>query len=568
MAQELPLGSLVVQLIGKGLDQVRGQLGSVKDQITSAKTIVSGLRGEFQTLSTDSTKMLEGLAKQLGISRDGLAKMAVDGKGDVAKILDSLNTYANSFAALKGKAGESLDSISARLGLNRDQFAKLSEGAGGDLNKIASKLMDFSESFGRLKGVAGESLEQIARRLGMGKAAFAELEKAAGGDISKIAAGLERFRKESIEKTQASLKSFTTAATLAFAGASASILGFAKAGLAGTSHGERMSLMFGLINREISSLFLPTIDKIIHKLEQLFSYFRSLSGEQQDNARRWLEGAIAAGTLAIVLPRVFAGLSLVSAGVKALGAAIVGAEAATGIGALLPLIGLAISALTGLLLGTEKGRSALGELGEALAPVWEAIKPLISAVGELTTQMSEELAGVLKSLAPDIAKLVHELTPLVTMLLKAAAATSVAEWKLLAIAIEATLTPIAALAESINFLVEKFSDLVDAVNRLDPPDWVKWVVAPGFMGAKKLGLVDFGDVNPRDRKGEGTPRHDLMPAGGGFEDIRETYRRLSTAAVKTDTTDPNERTAKGVEAIVEILDRLGFRLDNFRPAVV
>jgi hypothetical protein len=63
--------------------------------------------------------------------------------------------------------------------------------------------------------------------------------------------------------------------------ASAAMVGFARAGLSGTTHGAALSLRFQMLSREITQLFLPAIEGGIMVIGKLVQWFRRMDGQAQ-----------------------------------------------------------------------------------------------------------------------------------------------------------------------------------------------------------------------------------------------------------------------------------------------
>ena len=72
-----------------------------------------------------------------------------------------------------------------------------------------------------------------------------------------------------------------TQAGLAYALAAGGVLAWVRAGLTATAEGERIAYLFGMISREVASVFLPIIRDLINVLQRVLNFFRSLTGEQQ-----------------------------------------------------------------------------------------------------------------------------------------------------------------------------------------------------------------------------------------------------------------------------------------------
>lgn len=90
-----------------------------------------------------------------------------------------------------------------------------------------------------------------------------------------------------MERLQKSYQGFHVWAGRAFTVATVGLMGFIRAGLQGTAEGEVLSLRMQELSREIASVFLPTIHKVIDGIHKAVQWFRSLSVEQQDSVQKW-----------------------------------------------------------------------------------------------------------------------------------------------------------------------------------------------------------------------------------------------------------------------------------------
>lgn len=160
----------------------------------------------------------------------------------------------------------------------------------------------------------------ITKRMNDAHKAASNLEKAIkSGAYGKMATEMERLRKRleevrraaqwqdmiaqhgkfgaAIRRLQDDTRSFTNAASVGFAIATASTLSWVRAGLQGTVEGNRISMGFQLLSREIAGVFKPAIDSVTKSLFGIVGWFRSLSKEQQANIRiaaLWVVGILGA----------------------------------------------------------------------------------------------------------------------------------------------------------------------------------------------------------------------------------------------------------------------------------
>ncbi len=220
------------------------------------------------------------------------------------------------------------------------------------------------------------------------------------------AAGVEALKKvqQQAEATRKKFDDATRTLTIFGAAGTAAILGFTRAGLAGTAQGNYLALTMERLSREVAGIFLPTVEKLIGYLEETVDWFRSLSGEQQDSIQKWV--LIGAGVLAVVviLPKLLGGIGAVITVAKGLYLAIVGIPAAIAwiTAAIPPLIG-AVSSLSASLFAFAANPVVLAIAG--IAALVLALLPLIEKLKEGTAAWNDfsKAAGSLGGANSDLA---------------------------------------------------------------------------------------------------------------------------------------------------------------------
>ena len=194
-------------------------------------------------------------------------------------------------------------------------------------------------------------------------------------------------------------------ATIGFATASASLLGFVHAGTQGTAIGAQLAYQMGVLSRNIAGLFQPEMQKAIDLIRGAVEWMRSLTDAQRANIVRWIEAAAAAALVAIALPRVVSGIMAAVGAMKALTLALSG----SGVGILLPIIGAVVSVIAALVAGTEVGRGALGKflgivtqiagtLGRLFGPVFEAVGAVIGKLADVFEQVAPPILDAINSI--------------------------------------------------------------------------------------------------------------------------------------------------------------------------
>ena len=263
----------------------------------------------------------------------------------------------------------------------------------------------------------------------------------------------------------------------------APLQGMALAGISASGAGQIMSLQFAELNRQIGSIFVPTVNLFMERMSALIRWFQGLSGEQQKALRQW--GLTLAG-MALVggyLPRLTASYQALSAAVSVAGKAL----------ALIPLsnpIALATIGMAALLASTYSWEDVLDGIKTAARDLHATFKDLGSAmrdIGESTRTVSDSL-GLTKTSGE-------------SLLAKA--------WKLSNGSIPGSL-----LQASVN--PDKFKS-----------PWAGLLgsaLFPGFSllsdAARGLGWSPKGEGPPESRK-------ELPPALGAMEGVDQTWRRIA-----------------------------------------
>lgn len=170
--------------------------------------------------------------------------------------------------------------------------------------------------------------------------------------IAGFSQGLSNVHNQ-LKAIQTGAQAVGDVGTKAFAAMSIALGGWLRAGFSATAQGNLLALQFTLLHREIASLFLPELLKVTQALTQLVNWFQRLTGAQQENIKRWIEGALVAAGVAIVLPKVIGGIAAVVVGIKALTVALFGLGAASG--GVLPALGAIVTAVTALGSGPKSG---------------------------------------------------------------------------------------------------------------------------------------------------------------------------------------------------------------------
>lgn len=371
-----------------------------------------------------------------------------------------------------------------------------------------------------------------------------------------VQAGLQNVQGQ-LTAMQKGMEGVSSASTKAFAAATVSLGGFIRSGLAGTAQGEALSRSFALLSREITQLFLPTIEKVIASVRTLVEWFRNLTGAQQENIGKWVMLGTAALGVMMILPKIIAGFSALIGIVKMAAGAMSAMSAASGIasGGILPLIGVLVTVGAGLAtlwVGTDRGRAAvlalagavrpvvdgfkafggmLGGLMDALQPVGElfvsigtvavasfgrlvgAVKPVFEVFGKIAAVVGEVFAGLFQALGNAVAKL----GPFIDRVLKAGAAIAGELAKGVAIAAEwfnkLVDNVLPRVAEAVGPIQYAFEKVFEAIAPL-----LEWATRQVEVFAEALS-GEFGDMGVM-----GTMLSDTL--GKAFDFISETMTEV------------------------------------------
>src|SRR5262249_8086999 len=153
---------------------------------------------------------------------------------------------------------------------------------------------------GVVRGLAGAGAALLAPILAPLKAAGSAVGGLVGQLLGPVTGALGKIGEQ--------LKNVGQIAQGAFEAASRTRLGLVRAGLQGTTAGEALSVRFQELNRQIASLFLEQIEKLVGALERVVDWFRSLDGDAQRTIGRLVTFGAAALGVAAVLPKIIGGL--------------------------------------------------------------------------------------------------------------------------------------------------------------------------------------------------------------------------------------------------------------------
>ena len=182
----------------------------------------------------------------------------------------------------------------------------------------------------------------------------------------------------------------------AFGILSAGVLGWVRAGLQGTGTAAMLDLHMQQLSRSIAAIFLPAVQYVSAKVQQLAQWLRSLTEAQQDSIQRWVLAAIAVSGFALALKSVVGAVIAVKAAVWALQPAVwaaVGAFTALNVvsGGVLIVIGAVATVMTAAMHKSGALGAILSALSDALESVTAAFKTLFDALGDAFGELYREV---------------------------------------------------------------------------------------------------------------------------------------------------------------------------------
>lgn len=256
-------------------------------------------------------------------------------------------------------------------------------------------------------------------------------------------------------------------------------MGWVQAGMQGTAQAVQLGTGMQFLSREIAGVFTPTINAVIDKVHSMVGWFRNLSGEQQALIRNTiLMTAGFTGAISIIdstarsIVRMYEGLKVL----------------------FMFNPGLLITGMfTGLLMGSEEGRKALGDLAHAFRPLLKAAADIAQAFApflQIVADIATVLAGVLQPVAEWLGAILSKISPLIAGLIAMRIA-------MIAFNTVAWMNPFVAIAAAI----------------------------------AAVGIGIYTAMSSTTKKEE---RQELSIAGKSFEGVEQTWLRLQETVNKQD----------------------------------
>lgn len=344
-----------------------------------------------------------------------------------------------------------------------------------------------------------------------------------------------------------------------FKAASNAVLGFVKAGLAGTVQGEMLAWQFTLLNREIAGIFLPVIYKLQSFMEQLVQKFRSLTGEQQKNIRVWTLTIIGALAFMVALVKLQTYLAGFTRALKLIAISN-------------PFLLLA-GALVGVMAQTEEGREQLSEmakemldaftevakgLGELLLPVLQGVSSILSTATGKWIVFGIVAVAAIRSIYAALGPIGLALMGIATVIGVVSGGSSKGSFKE---AIENLGKEVRTGTKSLDEAAKEAEQEIQKRKFVEEEKFV-WMTRgnPALQEWNKKRIAEREEAARYQASGilaraaqgkRATPQ----PKVPGPEDVKATINRVQTSAINATSPKPEEKTAEHTGNILEILRR-------------
>lgn len=313
----------------------------------------------------------------------------------------------------------------------------------------------------------------------------------------------------------------------AFAMTGGALMGYIRAGMAGTTQGEMLAVQFQRLHREIANLFEPAISAVVDSITRLADWFRNLSGYQQEQIARW--AGVVAGMMGavVILPRIAAGFTLIGNAMKVMTVSN-------------PLL-MVVGAIAGIALAGDDVSETFGALFEVFKSVGEIISAIFEPFADLLKDIAAALADVLGPALRFIAGLFQKVADFIKMIF--------------------------GTGRTVTFNTQQGGRQLSELGRDEREEEVRRR-RESIADVRRMALSELEEFSQRTGAGQGSgmfrsyrygtethreaimadmerslqnqqaaasrSRRQLEERGGGFEDVTETFRRLQTAANRTD----------------------------------
>ncbi len=357
MAESRQLGAAYVQILSKGMDQVKNDLAVVKTGFNQSETAAAQFQRVANALNVkvmaDTTNVDKAIAQtQAKLQR--LQQARVTMTGDTSKVDQQIAQTQAKLQKQQGQRGQP-------QGKQQQPSGKQQESGPAPDSKVAA---------------AAQGTQSAMQKM------FSNLS----GMVQKAVA---QFQQLAVAINQAGAIAQRT-----FLAGSVAVAGFIRA--ADPAGVAKLQGTLAAIGVQLGSIFLPLLDKVQAGLDRVLSYLRSLTNEQKDQIVRWTQIAGSITLAVAVLPKVIGLITTAASAMQVL-------AAATGLasGGILPLLAVLAGVAAGFTVfetSAEKGQGIL-------ATLMETVKPLIETFKQFAKEMSTALTPLIKVLV-DVGKVV------------------------------------------------------------------------------------------------------------------------------------------------------------------
>ncbi len=354
------LADLFVQFVATGMGDVAQAMDVVHADLNKTSA---------------AAKAVGASAKTSFATAEASAKVLSSATGAAGKAM------AGAFGGASAAAKTMGNSTSQGMKLGAIQAAILAE----NVDKVKLKLFSAQSA---ARGLGGESVKQMGEALERTKLLGQQLsflQKAAPEAGKQVASGfwgrISSGADETIKSMSKSWAIIRTDAAWAFAGITATLGGFIRAGSQGTAVGEMLGFQMTRLSHTIAGLFRPELQMLTQGIGKAATWLNSLSAAQKDNIVWWAKVTVGVLGFIALAPTVVGAIGTIVGAVFTLGKALWAMSAAGG--PLLALIGVAAALVVGVKIKEE--------IDKGIASMKKAIGPVSNdrgAMGMAGSQMS------------------------------------------------------------------------------------------------------------------------------------------------------------------------------------
>ncbi len=294
---------------------------------------------------------------------------------------------------------------------------------------------------------------------------------------------LKDLTEQTVKYGLAAVDSVQRKAVGAWQLATATITGFALAGIRSSALADIMGIRMDILSRTVGGLVAPEFMKLIGLVEQLTAWIQRLDPAQKEMVAHWIEMS----AVGLTLSRMFGGW-----------------------------IGL----LGGVMLGMGQGGEAAGkfsETGKRLMEVMEKLTPVLEAIADVVASTLNVVLDVLNALIDNNA--LRWVAAVAAGLLFASMAIKV----------------VAAITTIVTALKALTAAKIVSLAMSGPAGWAALAtgaaVAVTALAGAKLAFDAFSGGTDKASKAHKGLREELAKKSSGLEGIEATYNRIANASV-------------------------------------